>query len=78
MLRESARNKPKGSGNVAIKTMTIKVQQLDAHGNVFREFVHYATTEPQLQAKLSRIQRAYNMDRTRVLVNGKRIPLANV
>ena len=51
---------------------TIKVQQLDADGNVWREFVHQRRPA-EVETKLDQIDRAYNMARTRVLVDGLRV-----
>jgi hypothetical protein len=48
----------------------VEIQQLDTEGNVVRKFDHYPTTEHKLVMLLARIRAAYNMDRTRVLVDG--------
>ena len=48
----------------------ITIQQLSASGRPFREFTLYP--EPgQVEARLDRIRLAYNMARTRVLVDGQ-------
>ena len=43
----------------------IKVEQLDKDGNAWRTFT-YTCWPNELEAKLEKIERAYNMDRTRV------------
>jgi hypothetical protein len=57
-------------------TMTvIKIQQLDKSGGVWREFVLYADSKDEIEDKLYRTSLAFNMDRTRVLVNGEVVAL---
>ena len=51
------------------KLNTIEIRQLDRHGKVFRTFTQQVY-DWDLELVLDRIQRAYNMDHTLVLVNG--------
>ena len=48
---------------------TITIEQLDAGGRAWRQFTHHVATH-ELDGKLDRIRLAYNMDHTRVLING--------
>jgi hypothetical protein len=51
----------------------IKIEQLDSKGNVFRTFTHVAYSRDGLDKQLARITNAYNLEATRVIVNGKEI-----
>lgn len=57
---------------------TIKIEQLNSDREAYRTFTQYAATEVHLQSKLTNIQRSYNMDNTRVSVNGHVMPLPNL
>jgi hypothetical protein len=58
-------------GKGTLMTTTIRILQLDKHGNVWREFRLHADSKTEAEFVLDRIRLAYNMERTRVLVNGK-------
>jgi hypothetical protein len=47
---------------------TIRVQQLDSDGDVYREFT-YHVLRTNIQEAIDHIARAYNMTATRVLVD---------
>jgi hypothetical protein len=48
----------------------ITIEQLDKAGNVWRTFTQYPRNASELDGKLHRIGRAYNLDHTRVSVDG--------
>jgi hypothetical protein len=52
------------------KYHTVVVEQIGSDGSVDRSFRHYPSTY-QLDAALRRIRSAFNMDHTRVLVDGR-------
>ena len=61
-----ARTRHQRGGRTVI---TIQIQQLDADGNMFREFRYYSMSR-DLGDYIDRITSAYNMAHTRVLVDG--------
>jgi len=52
------------------KTVDIQVQQLTEDGKVWRQFRYYRA-EDELEQSLDRIRLAFNMEHTRILVNGE-------
>jgi len=52
----------------------IKIEQLDAEGEVFRTFEQFPTEE-QVPERLERIAYAYCLEHTRVSVDGVVVPL---
>jgi len=53
----------------------IKIQQLSGEGHVLREFALYPAPK-DVQRRLHSITYAYNLDRTRVLLDGERVYLS--
>jgi hypothetical protein len=52
--------------------INIEIQQLDSSGNPWRIFTTHCKPE-QVEARLDRIHMAYNMDRTRILIDDAEI-----
>ncbi len=52
----------------------IKIEQLDSNGNTWRTFEQFPTAA-QVADRLHSITYAYNLDHTRVSVDGKLVPL---
>lgn len=50
----------------------VVIEQLDADGKVFRTF-HVYPKRSELEYRLNNIRRAYNMNHTRVTVDGKEV-----
>jgi hypothetical protein len=56
------------------RTTVIRVQQLDHDGKVYRQFVYHVYRH-DLQARLDRIALAYNLEATRVIVDGQEVSI---
>lgn len=49
---------------------TVKIQQLDQDGKVWREFKQHRRNQAEVDDQLTRIKATYNISTTRVLVDG--------